>query len=554
MAKQKVIQTFSSGWSGDIDPIVLDLSAVKESRNFLFERGIMISRPGVKSVASSNITGTKYIDSIMTPSQIGLAQGPNIISTHDSATDGGVHLWRMTGMQANNTVIESPGEIALTLPAGTHLGCFYAQAVVFNQKTYVWSLRDAGGIGVCILEIDNNTNAVAHYAVPPPQPGGNLRRFSNVIITHLSRLFLIDNGVYPNPATVYWSKIGDGTVWTGHFTAGNTILQEASDGVVAGGVAKNTIVLGRPSGFHLGVPTGDASNPYDWKAVSHAGVGVGHPLSFVTYGDTIFFADSHDIYMYDLASLESIGEGVSNTIFQLCAYYGLTLRAYIVNGYKYGRRPQLHLLPTMSPSTYVDGGSTPTLPTVNPKDIPHFVYDLNEKKWSQHKYDEADNDPYPLDGWPQYYHSLHLLSTYQPVNMHRPGLIRRKSAGAQYLIWDNVAAPLGCESVMYFTTGTIDCGDPSAEFRLVRFMFHGRVSSDTTCTVQVNYSLKDVLTTTSFTFSITHSGFFKRIWVNHVIIGNLFDFTFTFPASREVQIKQVIFEVEVPGEEVRTAG
>lgn len=552
MAKQKIVQTFSSGWQGDINPIVLDLSAVQESRNFLFERGIMISRPGVKTQASVNITGTKYIDTIMTPAPVGLSQGPNIMASHDSASDGGVHLWRMTGTQANNAVITSPGEVALTLPAGTFLGCFYPQSVVFNQKTYVWSQRDAGGIGVCLLEVDNNTNAVAKYAVPPPQPGANLRRFSNVIITHLSRLFLVDNGVYPNPPTVFWSKIGDGTVWTGHFTTGNAILQGASDGIVAGAVAKNMIVLGRPSGFNLGIPTGDASSPYDWKAVSHSGVGVGHPLSFVTYGDTIFFADSHDFYLYDLASLESIGEGVSNTLFQLCDYYGLTIRAYIVNGYKFGRRPQLHVLPTMVPSTYVDSGAPPTVPEISPSDVPHFVYDLNEKKWSQHKYDAADADTCPLDGWPQYYHSLHASSSYQPVNMHRPGLIRRTSGGATYMIWDDTTAQ--CESEMFFTTGIIDCGDPSAEWRIIHFMFEGRVSVDTTCTVSVSYTLKDVQKTASFTFAIPHSGFWKRIWVNYILVGNLFEFTFTFPGGREVQVKQIVFEVEASGQNVRTEG
>src|SRR3954468_24659477 len=60
MAKDKFVQTFTGGYNGDASPFVLGETQLATVRNMLFERGLLISRPGISSVNTAATTAFPY--------------------------------------------------------------------------------------------------------------------------------------------------------------------------------------------------------------------------------------------------------------------------------------------------------------------------------------------------------------------------------------------------------------------------------------------------------------------------------------------------------------
>jgi hypothetical protein len=552
MPKQKFMQTFTGGMQGDVPSEAIPMDSIRTCKNFLIEYGILKNRPGAKDFASAEVNGAgEYIDSFMWYSESICRQPMCYGSWHNAQSDGLVRIFKNTNNIMNNGSVTGFGELVLTLPAGQK-GGFYLKAAAFNQKTYVMGTIDSGN-NLEVLEIDNFTNTVTAHNLP----GSNveLRGRPFIVFAHLSRLFYVDPGGGSSGSivpTVYWSKIGDATVWTGHFTAGNVQLAEADDGVVAGGVCKNLIVLARPSGFHIGSPTGNAELPYDWKAINKAGIGCAYPESFVIWGDLIFFCGTADVYQYDLSGLTAIGEGITAQLFALTTLYGMTIRAFVTESYANKHRPQLHLLPTFAPSTYRQAGGSVDPPELDLTILPHFVYDILEKKWTTHIYDAAADDDYPLEGVPLYMASPNPNTTLQMILNHRVGLVRRTATGAAYMIWDGLAEP-ECESVAQFVTGQIDFGDPTVEHKICRMLFMVRTSADNqNFTVSITYEQGNTFQSTGdMTVNVPDGGPWQRVWLNKILVGNFFEMTVTCPAGVQWLFKSVLFEVD-SGQEVRT--
>lgn len=567
MAKKTYTQTFDGGLQFNIPTWRTPMNAVTDCRNFLFERGEIKSRPPTATGASVLGAGT-YVDSII-PMYPPIAGGsPMVFGTYKtSASDSTLRMFRFDPLVAPSAAavpIFPPTEPIQTVPAGL-TGGFYCRAAQFDNKTYVHGIYDAGGNPI-LLEIDNLSLAQTQITLPSVAATSITRFRPYLICEHLSRLFIAEPGTpgvssYP---TVYWCKIGDPTVWTGHFTAGNARLQEASDGIRGMGVMQNMIVIARPTGFHVGVPTGNGSNPYDWKCITRNGPGCIYPESFVIWGDLCFFCGSSDVYMFDMKSITSIGEGISNLLFQCATWFNMTIRAFITESDSWHRNPMLHLIPTYSPSTYNNGGALGTIATVDMTVIPHCVYDLVEKKWSTHYYDAAASDDYPLEGNMLLWTAIHngASSTGAKASWQRPMLVRRPTGGpAAYMMWDRFGDNrTGCESELSFRTGQIvPFEDTTSEYKLCRVMLVYRVAEDAVAgTMTVDYQQGSGTSGIDFpqvvkTFDLGASGPYRRLWINCVIVGNFFQFTFSFPAT-EIRIREVVFEFEAEPQTVRTEG
>lgn len=225
----------------------------------------------------------------------------------------------------------------------------------------------------------------------------------------------------------------------------------------------------------------------------------------------------------------------------------------------------LHIVPTYSPSTYNNGAALNTNLDLTMTDIPHFVYDLVEKKWSKHHYDSAASDIRPLDGsmllWTGIGNGAN--STGCKSSWQRPFLIRRPTGGpATYMQWDLYGTALsGCESQMQFRTGTIvPFEDTAHEAKLCRVMIVYRTSVDNVVgNMKVDYMQGNLATQidipqVSKDFNMGQSGPYNRLWINCVVVGNFFQFTFTFPGETEIMIREVVFEFDQTGQEVRTEG
>lgn len=556
MAKQNIIQTFDGGLAEDVYEWLVPHNMVAFSQNFLFERGQMQSRPPVRSGQSALGAGS-IIDSFMPMFPPIAGNSAQMYGTYKtSQTDGTCRLFRVQPLYATSStsLAMPPTEATLTTPATS--GGFYPNCAQYDGKTYVYGAYDAAGVPK-LLQIDNVTHVVTAITLPGANATSIARFRPFPICTHLSRVFIIDPGLptlsFP---TVYWSKIGDPTVWTGDFTTGNARLQEASDGIRGMGVMQNMIIIARPTGFHAGIPTGNGANPYDWKTIMKDGPGCIYPESFCIFGDMCFFAGQNDIYMYDLQNVQSIGAGISNDLFASVQWNGMGVRMFVTTGYDNRRTPQLHAIPTWVPSAYIaDGTTNGTVPTVDMTTTPHFVYDLVEKKWSRHIYDQAASDPYPLEGvaltWDV--QQIGTPNTGARNTYQRPCLIRRPTNGpAQYMMWDPFAPNNGCESVQIFKTGTFTVGeDSSIEGKLVRFMPVIRSSVDNVVVqVQIDWMQGNTPKTDTASFTIVSSGYFNRYWINKVLVGNLFQFTFTIPANSDVQVRQIVFQFDADTQEV----
>ncbi len=552
MPKQKVVQTFTGGLAADTPPWMVPPNMVLDCKNFLFERGELKSRPGVND-GTSTLGAGSWIDSMAYAFPAITGGSAKLFGSYKTSdSDANFRLFRLQPLYAGSaqSIIMPPTEVATALPAGI-TGGFYPQATEFDGSTYITSGYDSGNNPV-LIRVTNTTNTVTAIVIPGTV-GANLQRFKAYpICTHLSRVLFANAGIpgvsFPE---IYWSKIGDATVWTGDFTTGSVRLQEAADGIRGMGVIKNMVLVGRPSGFHVGVPTGNGAAPYDWKCIVKDGPGCVYPESFCIHGGICFFAGQSNIYMYDLEQITPIGEGILHELFQYTSWFSFGIRMFVTDSYYWPNRPQLHVLPTFSPSTV---GPSMTLPTIDMTAVPHFVYDLTEKKWSRHIYDDAADDDKPLEGTPLVFDSLSTGTggTGARNTWTRPGLIRRTKP-ATWMIWDQIAAN-GCDSEMAFTTGEMAIGeDPSVEAKLVRLMIVCRSSaSPAACTCDVDYMLGNVAKTAALTFTIADSGPYQRIWINTVLVGNFFKFTFTFPAGNDILVRQVIFEYETTGQEVRT--
>lgn len=556
MPKQKIVQTFTGGLAGDMPSWLVPNSMVADCQNFLFERGELKSRPAVHT-GNSTLGAGSVIDSVMAMFPPIAGSSSQLYGTYKtSASDSTMRLFRIQPFftASATSIIIPPTEATNAVPAGL-VGGFHPTCAQYDNKTYIYGMYDAGNNPI-LLQVDNATHVATSITLPGAVGAGLAFGRPYPICEHLSRILIADPGLpgitFP---TIYWSKIGDPTVWTGHFTTGNVRLQEASDGIRAMGVMKNMVIIARPTGFHVGVPTGNGSNPYDWKAITRLGQGCIYPESFIIYGDLCFFVGQSNVYMYDMQSVTAIGDGITGELFTWLTWKGFGVKAFITETYNWKTQAQLHLIPTFSPTTYTNGGAAGTIPSIDLANMPHFVFDLAEKKWSRHIYDGAVNDTYPLEGFPMLWDApiVGNPNTGARPTFPRPCIIRRPAAGpSQYMMWDPFTGN-GCESVQTFTTGTFVPGeDPSVEMKLDRFMFVARSMTDNlVVAVELTYMQGNVQKTANFNFTIVSSGIYSRVWVNKVVVGNLFEFKFTIPANSSVQVRQILFEFDEKGQEVR---
>lgn len=553
MAKKKLVQTFTGGYAGDIPAWNVPLDMVSDCKNFLFERGELVSRPGVRTGASVLGAGS-WIDSYCAMFPPIASASPVKYGTYKTSdSDNLFRLVRIQPLIAFGAagITMPPTENATAVPANT-TGGFYPQAATYLDKTYISGAYDNAGNPV-LIAVQNTAYTTSAIIIPGTVTTTQQRYRPFPLVAHLSRLLFADPGI-PNVClpTIYWCKIGDPAVWTGHFSAGNVQLQEADDGVRAMGVMQNMILIARPSGFHIGVATGNGANPYDWKCLTRNGPGCIYPESFTIFGDLCFFAGQNDIYVFDGRAITAIGEGVLNELFGYVTQGMMSIRMFVTESYAWPPRPQLHAIPTWSPSTYNNGGSLNTLPSVDLTQMPHFVYDLKEKKWSRHIYVAAAADTRPLEGMPITFDTISNgnNSTGARNTWQRPCLIRRTKP-ATYMTWDPLYAD--CETEMFFTTGEIvPDNDPTMEWKVVRIMVVGRSSVDnTTCTMDVTYKQGNTVKTASKNFNVTLGEPYCRTWINIVAVGNFFKFKFTFPSGRQIKLRQVVFEFDQDDQEVR---
>jgi len=370
MAFQYLTQLFTGGMNQDLDSAAIDLtmqdqsvSIVSTSQNMVFERGLAMTRLGLSPLpgppsslpSGANLRSVKWLP--FAPRSL---KSPINQRGAFAITDAP----KLYSMQANQAAGNVMTPVEITGPGFTQSSGYYCDNTIANGVVLI-----AGNSGGLI-----RWDPVAgNYTIIPSSP-------YQYVCGHLARAlaaFDLTLGATGYAQTVAWSAAGDETIWTGSTSgAGKTVLSDASDSITGLKVAKGTVVVARAYGFHLGIPTGQFPAVYDWRKVDDISVGVMHPASLVVYKNTLFFMSECGIHTFDLVDVEDIGEGIYQEINNLIRQYGLTARGFISTGYKPDFQPSYNIVLDSSQSL---GGTPEGL-------VPHFMYNIREKKWSRHFY------------------------------------------------------------------------------------------------------------------------------------------------------------------------
>ena len=533
MALDKITQTFTKGYSGDASPFVLDLTQVSAVKNMLFERGLLISRPGLTTLATGLSNAFPY--SLCCPAEY--LQNLGILTY----TDGLANANTPIKFKPISLIMVNPGDKPLAesglttsgtaLVAPNYQGNYIPRACLYEQQLIIGPL---GLIKTTLAIFASDPTAYTLITTPVPFAYS---------CAHSSRLIGIAGVAYPAPQpNVYWSKINDPTTWTGDFTTGNAALPDAEDPPTVAGVMRSILVIGRKQGFHLGMLTGNGSNPYDFKCMTKQATGVVYPDTFQIYNDIAYFLSDSDVSTYDLSQTNSLGEGVVTELFSLIRA-GYCPHAFITRTYKQGGfRPQYHVFLTYKPTTntFAMSGIPPAT---------HFCYDITEQKWSRHVYDAFAADALPSDGFILNYNVIGgsvANNTHNPMVASTVGIFRQ-TIPFSYAWWDyNVP----CESAQSFTTGRIQIDDPTEEFKIVRMLVVANCSANATaCNATYNSFLGNA--SSSQTIGFTLNTGWNRVWVNAVRVGQFFTVKIDVPAGVYVEFRQLVLVHETSAQEVR---
>lgn len=260
---------------------------------------------------------------------------------------------------------------------------------------------------------------------------------------------------------VEWSKPGDETVWnTSPSTdgSGSTTLSDAPDDITGLKTIRNTIVVVRRTGFHLGFPTGVAIPAFRFEVFRRGdnSVGCPYPATVAVSDETLFFVGPDDIYMFDLNEIVPIGYKVRTAVLNTLrtankGYAGFISRMALNGSY----RTRYNLVPYGSAVSATD---------------PHFCYDLRDRTWSRHVYNttSAWGFNFIQSGTAEGLARVNASLAAEPIDV---------------FTWD---ANVACESLMRFTGRTMRIGPYDRDMQVNRVMMNVRDKTGVSVTVTVD--------------------------------------------------------------------
>lgn len=308
---------------------VLGEQEVRDSLNFLFERGTARTRPGLTTVTVSPTVGT-----------IAFAKSLSLGATPMTFLIVGNKLYKLV----NGTSTEITG-------AG----------ITFGSSEY----HNGTSVNGEIL-IANSTGGMVRW-----DPAGNTYTILNsakyrYVTGHFSRAL----GAYDASATngdkkVGWCATGDISDWVGVGSGSNT-LSDCPDDITGLGNINNVVVIPRRGGIHLAFPTGYGANPFRFEVWGRDGAGFPYPSTVAFNNNILYGVGRDDVYTFDLANLTPIGYKVRDELLQ-AIHAGVIYRGFVSTLSGHMSQGRYHLIP-------------------NSNQWPHYCYDIQERKWSKHMY------------------------------------------------------------------------------------------------------------------------------------------------------------------------
>lgn len=533
MAYKYVTQRFNGGMNQDMDPVVIDMlsqdpsviETVSTATNLLFERGLMITRPCVVTPLGGNpgsfISGAY---TVVAADQYGLSQNNNISNrgavalVKDNA--GAPRLFILSTDQTIGPLF-TPTEIT---GAGM-TGMLTPQPF---SSTEINGVVLFGGISDGIIRWDPTTT---NYTILSVAYKFVAKQFARALAAYTVGAF-----TNTGPLTIAFSVSGDETNWSG-YGSGLDILPDVSDVITGLGVIKGVVVVPRSFGFHLGFPTGQFPTIYNWTLFNEESIGCYYPASMAWAYDRCYFMSQFGIHSFDLTTFTDIGEGVYEECAFLMSEYGLTPRGFIISTYRGDFRPSYNITFDSFPNVFGPG----TLPT-----IPHFMYDIRERKWSRHVY--APVNPTKTEYTDLIFpFNCFLTPAFAGTSFQQQTIAilpRAQTVQQTFLQWNNALSYPQVDTSCFFTTGKISISPPYFEAVLNRVLivYKTTTANDPSFSMTVSSVLNGNETDTVNNFLSNTNGKWTRQWVNIRQPGNQFQIMLAFGNDAGVFLREVVME------------
>lgn len=370
--------------------------------------------------------------------------------------------------------------------------------------------NNAGGL----LRWDPNSLILSYSTITSVKP-----RYVTGHFTRAVAAYNLNGGTLAGPRYVAWSKPGDESVWNspgGVDGSGSAVLADIPDDITGLFNLHNVVVVGRRYGFHLGAPTGNALQPFDWKSWSYYSQGLFWPGTAAVWDNTLYYVSENDVCTFDLGQVQSIGYNIrSQLMAELIA--GARYNGYITRKWLGAKcRPFYNL--------WQIGGNV------------HYQFDLTDHTWSRHTY--ALNGAYgfqrvtgtALDSCPCY-----VGTANPPVLNH----------------WSEAAA---CEVASSITGPVHVLETEGEEGNVQRVLLKVRdtgAATAVTITITGKQAGQNVTVTDTQQPGLTADGKWTSMWFNTRLSANEIQVKLDVPASQKFSCNKWMIEY-APGPRFRT--
>lgn len=468
---------------------------VANASNFLFENGMALTRPGLSSVTTTNIS-------------------------HTAAFAKGLAALQL------NLVIDSSGLLWKVTPAGvgtqiTGAGTSFAAGVnpmvdIVNNVVLIGG--NSGGL------IQWNPSGTTYTVLTP---GAQYRYVAGQLARAVAAYGI--TGSVNDPITFAYSVPGDQTTWTGSTNgSGLIVLSDAPDVITGLGVMHNIVVLPRATGFHLAYYTGQFAPTFQIQTYTRDGVGAPYPSTISFRNNLMFFVGPDDVYVFDLTNVTSIGRNIRNKLFAL-----LNSGSNIIGFTTYHMKNSVgQYLPCLRYHLVALGSNTT-----------HFCYNFEAKTWSVHSYAIGVSE------WP-----FDFVGASLPIGQDNGFSLADNSVPAKIYYWD---AAVACEQPSSVTSKLFYVGnDPTTDYTLQRMLLSNRDLGGTgvTITATARLATNPVSFNNAQAGGLFNTGYLIRTWFDMMVdgvatgVGQGYQTTVNIPANKAFAFNYLLMRLTEAGE------
>lgn len=522
MAVQPIHYFPTGGLNREDNPEFIGDTQVQDSENFLFERKVAKTRPGLSQVSITGLSGNVvWAQCLVIPDN---GQQVNVMFVMTITFPA----WPVIATSKLFVVrFTDMASVEITGAGFTYL-VGHRNAVSFNDSIFI------GGIFEGLLCIDNHdiyvwvTGGVA----PTYIIKGGLTKAYRYLAAFNTRL--VGAHSTADYREVGWCASGDYDTWTG-YGAGYTILVNLPSKILSIAQMANCLVLVTSPGGTMIFPTGTSDTVFRFESAWFSGVGGilnGNPgIITAVDGNTIYFVGDGDVYRWELGSLPvPIGRSIRRKFFKdRTDFHRLETVLSFLSGDSECRRLRYHICST----THGSGLGPPS--TVK-NSIEHLVLDVEDGAWSRHTYSRALHTPFEFPEIDTAYNITKKASTFAFFDENS-------------VLW-KWNPDVACEMSSKIRSRTISL-PPVDDAKVVRLLVKARDLGSCPSQVRLSSDLEGERVEIQADVDLgteESTGKMKRTWVDVQSAGNDFEIEVECAPNTRTEISQISMKLEKEGD------